>query len=104
MPTPQLPCLGQSPPVCTPSLSRFSSGRLRTSMCNQNVFLFLYFVCRSGTEEEYTELHQLLEDISIYMKDFSAIRAPQATVKEAQLKKAEENKRNGLEMRRAAME
>lgn len=71
-------------------------------MFNQN--LFLYFACRSGTEEEFTELHQLLEDISSYMKDLSAIRAVQATEKAAQLKKAEEDKRKGEEMRRAAME
>ena len=66
--------------------------------------VFLYFACRSGTEEEFTELHQLLEDISSYMKDLSAIRAVQATEKAALQKKIEEDKRKGEEMRRAAME
>ena len=64
--------------------------------------MLLHFACRSGTEE-YTELHQLLEDISSYTQDLSASRAAQATIKAAQLKKAE-NKRKGLEIRQAAME
>jgi len=64
----------------------------------------LPFGCRSGTEEEYSELHQLLEDISSYLRDFNTIRAAQAAERAAQLKKAEEDKRKGEEMRRAAME
>ena len=60
--------------------------------------------CRSGTEEEYTELNQLLEDISSYMKDFTALRAAQVAKRAVQLKKAQEDKQKGEEMRRAAME
>lgn len=60
--------------------------------------------CSSGTEEEYSELHQLLEDISSYMKDFRAMRAAQAEERAALLIKAEEDKRKAEEMRRAAME
>ena len=56
---------------------------------------------RSGTEEEYTELQQLLEDISSYLRDFVAAKAAQ---KAANKKKDEDDKRKGEEMRRAAME
>ena len=66
--------------------------------------VLLPFACRSGTEEEYSELHQLLEDISSYLKDFNAVRVAQAAERASQLKKAEEDKRKGEEMRRAAME
>ena len=59
---------------------------------------------RSGTEEEYTELHQLLEDISSYIRDLSAIQSVQAAERAANRKKIEEDKRKGEEMRRAAME
>jgi len=31
-------------------------------------------VCRSGTEEEYTQLHQLLEDIYTYRQDMEEQR------------------------------
>ena len=49
-------------------------------------------------------LWQLLEDISSYMKDFTALRAAQVLERAAQLKKAHEDKQKGEEMRRAAME
>ena len=59
--------------------------------------------CSSGTEEEYSELQQLLEDISTYLKDFQALRALQAEEKAAQIRKALADKRKGEAMRRAAM-
>ena len=54
--------------------------------------------CSSGTEEEYSELYQFLEDISSHMRDFRAIRAAQAEERAALLKKAEEDKRKAVEM------
>lgn len=56
--------------------------------------LVLPFVCRSGTEE-YSELHQLLEVISSYLRDFNTIRAAEAAERAAQSKKAEEDKCKG---------
>ena len=56
---------------------------------------------RSGTEEQYTALQQLLEDISQYMKDFAAARELQKGVMK---KKVNEDKKKGEEMRKAAME
>ena len=56
---------------------------------------------RSGTEEEYTELQQLLEDISSYLRDVVAAKVAQ---KAANKKKDEDDKRKGEQMRRAAME
>lgn len=73
-------------------------------LMKQNIQLAIYIYCSSGTEEEYTELHQLLEDISSYMKDFQAIRALQAEEKAAQLRKVQTDKRKAEEMRHAAME
>ena len=54
---------------------------------------------RSGTEEEFTELQQLLEDISSYMQDFALAQEG----KKCEMKKKEEDRRKGEEMRRAAM-
>ena len=51
---------------------------------------------RSGTEEEYDELSQLLEDISSYMRDFEELKAKK--------KKEADDKRKAEDMRRAAME
>lgn len=56
---------------------------------------------RSGTEEEYTELQQLLEDISSYLRDVEAAKVAQ---KAANKKKDEDDKRKGEQMRKAAME
>ena len=56
---------------------------------------------RSGTEEQYTALQQLLEDISQYMKDFAAARELQKGVSK---KKVDEDKKKGEEMRKAVME
>ena len=60
--------------------------------------------CRSGPKEEYSQLNQLLEDISSYMRDLNAIRATQAQERAAQAKKSEDDKRKVEEMRQAAME
>ena len=60
--------------------------------------------CSSLTEEVYSELHQFLEDISSYMRDFRAIRAAQAEERVALLKKAEEEKQKAEEMCHAALE
>ena len=56
---------------------------------------------RSGTEEEYTELVQLLEDISSYRRDVE-----EALEKEKEKRKQKEinDKRTGVEMRKSAME
>ena len=56
---------------------------------------------RSGTEEEYSELEQLLEDIVSYNKDFVYAKEVK---KEMHKKKDEEDKQKGIEMRQAAME
>ena len=56
---------------------------------------------RSGTEEEYTELLQLLEDIATYQHDMQV-----APLKEKEAKKLKEtsDRKKGVEMRKAAME
>ena len=59
------------------------------------------FLNRSGTEENYTELQQLLEDIKEYNNDFEAGREEEQ--KSARKKKAADKKK-GEEMRKAAME
>ena len=56
---------------------------------------------RSGTEEEYTELEQLLEDIQTYLKDFTATKTEE--LKSAAQKRASD-KRKGEEMSKAATE
>ena len=56
---------------------------------------------RSGTEEEYTELLQLLEDISAYQRDVQ-----DAISKEKESKRQKEiyDKKIGEDMRKSAME
>ena len=76
----------------TKALKRYASRYLYLS---RSFVLPIYSACRSGTEEEYTELHQLLEDIQCYLKDFSALRAAQLAEKAAQLKKATIEKNKG---------
>ena len=69
--------------------------------------MIIWIVCypfSSGTEEEYGELSQLLEDISSYLRDIRTIQATQAEERAAQLKKCEMEKRKAEEMRYAAME
>ena len=73
--------------------------------CISHYFTFLMFCYyRSGTEEEYSELQQLMGDISSYLRDLNAVKVAQAAQKEGQVKKAEEDKRKEEEMRRIAME
>ena len=55
----------------------------------------------SGTEEEYDELTQLLEDIATYRRDVLTVLNNE---KEAKKKKEEEDKKRAEEMRTAAME
>ena len=59
------------------------------------LYVFSYF--RSGTEDEFTELKQLWEDIVTFRRDFA-----EAKQKEKESKKAKEE-RDKKEMRRAAM-
>ena len=70
---------------------------MHVSVCTVCVWALL----RSGTEEEYTELHQLLEDILIYQRDFAAIKAEE---QKSTVQKRNADKRKGEEMRKAAME
>ena len=69
------------------------------------VYVSVFHVCiilpRSGSEEDYTTLHQLLEDISCYLSDFTAANDAK---KEAARKKEKEDKRKGEDMRKAAMD
>ena len=56
---------------------------------------------RSGTEEDYTELAQLLEDIQSYQKDFEEKKENE---KQAAVEKRLEEKRKGEAIRKAAMQ
>ena len=56
---------------------------------------------RSGTEEEYNELHSLLEDIINYRRDMELQKIQQ---KEAKKRKIEQEKQQGSDMRKAALE
>jgi len=55
---------------------------------------------RSGTEEDYTELHQLLEDIYTYRKDTEECEKKE---KEKKKQKEKADRAKGEEMRDAAM-
>ena len=57
-------------------------------------------VGRSGTEEEYDELSQLLEDINTFRKD---AEETQKKEKENKKQKEKEDKRKATEMRDAAL-
>ena len=57
-------------------------------------------VGRSGTEEEYDELSQLLEDINTFRKD---AEETQKKEKENKKQKEKEDKRKAAEMRDAAL-
>ena len=59
----------------------------------------IYYLYRSGTEEDFTELSQLLEDISVYVWDFAFAQEE----KKCETKKKEDDRRKREEMRRAAM-
>ena len=51
---------------------------------------------RSGTEEDYTELCQLLEDISSNLRDFNALKATLAAQRAAQLKRQNKIRERGM--------
>jgi hypothetical protein len=55
---------------------------------------------RSGTEEDYSELSQLLEDIVTYKEDIQNARIKE---KEAKMQKEEENREQALQMHEAAL-
>ena len=59
------------------------------------------FVFRSGSEEDYTELQQLLEDIQQYLQDLAIAKAEEM---KTATQKCNEDKRKGEDMRKAAME
>ena len=63
--------------------------------------MFSYFAFRSGTEEEYGELNQLLESITSYRRDFSELRNNE---KAERKKKEEDDKNRAVTMKIAAME
>jgi hypothetical protein len=62
--------------------------------------LYFYALCRSGTEEDYSELSQLLEDISTYRRD--CIEAKQIE-KERKLKKEEADRKQAEHIRNSAL-
>ena len=66
-----------------------------------HVNILQYSASRSGTEEDYTELMQLLEDIQQYLQDFTLAKAEEM---KSATQKRNEDKRKGEEMRKAAME
>lgn len=68
------------------------------------VMFILWITKRSGTEEEYSELNQLLLDISTYRRDMEEYKAKTAKEKEQKKKKDREDKKFGEEMRKRAME
>ncbi|XP_068743269.1 DNA ligase 1-like isoform X2 [Montipora capricornis] len=59
---------------------------------------------KSGTEEEYSELSQLLQDISTYRRDMEENKAKTSKEKEQKKKKEREDKKMGEEIRKKAME
>jgi hypothetical protein len=64
----------------------------------------MLYLNRSGTEEEYTELHQLLEDITTHRRDMKELKEKQAVEKEHKKRKEIEDKLAGQKMRKEAME
>lgn len=62
--------------------------------------LFHVMVIRSGSEEEYTQLNQLLEDIYTYRRDLQEVKTKE---KENKKQKEKEDQQKGLEMRAAAL-
>ena len=61
----------------------------------------IYSVSRSGTEEDYIELMQLLEDIQQYLQDLALAKAEEM---KSATQMRNEDKQKGEEMRKAAME
>jgi hypothetical protein len=64
----------------------------------------LFLNTRSGTEEEYGELSQLLDDILTFRRDMKEIKEREAMEKEKKKNKEIEDRNAGIEMRRKAME
>lgn len=64
----------------------------------------LWITKRSGTEEEYSELSQLLQDITTYRRDIEEYKAKTAKEKGHKKKKEREDKKMGEEIRKKAME
>lgn len=65
------------------------------------VFIHLpWYNFRSGTEEDYSELTQLLQDIAEYERD---VAEAQSNDKQQKKKKEAEEKRQAQEMRNQAM-
>jgi len=58
------------------------------------------YCSRSGTEEEYTELDRLLEDIITYKRD---VESKKEEEKKKRKEKEKKDKEKGLEMRQAAL-
>ena len=65
------------------------------------VVTYLAICIRSGTEEDYSELAQVLEDISSYQRD---VLAAVNKEKEQTMKKDMKEKKQSHEMRKSAME
>ena len=55
---------------------------------------------RSGTEEEFTELNQLCEDILAFRRDTAELKKKE---KQDKKKKEEEDRKKGEEIRKAAV-
>lgn len=70
-------------------------------MHNYYVLIMCFLLHRSGTEEEYSELHKLFEDLVTYQRDSDMKKAEE---KEAEESKKLNEKRKGESMRKAAME
>ena len=66
-----------------------------------HVNILQYSVSKSGTEEDYTKLMQLLEDIQQYLQDFALAKAEEM---KSATQKRKEDKRKDEEMCKAAME
>ena len=64
----------------------------------------LFLNTRSGTEEEYGELSQLLDDILTFRRDMKEIKEREAMEKEKKKNKEIEDRNAGIELRRKAME
>ena len=60
-----------------------------------------YITDRSGTEEEYSELQQLCEDIVTFRRDMAETKEKE---KEAKKRKDEDDRKKAEEMRRAAVD
>ena len=60
----------------------------------------LILLDRSGTEEDYNELNQLMEDAASYLTDMQKEEVSKKITKKA---KDDEDKQKGIELRDAAM-